>query len=143
MTEAKLNHRLIHNRLEGVFALIKTAKDIPRIEREIALLAFDIMESLQRKYLSLKEGCGCFTKIAHAINQRLGKKLSEEVKDLINEGLLLDEVGKAYGPNLDRFLDLAKKILHRDETARKSKLNTFISAVRSKQKTAVKIKQLS
>lgn len=105
--------KIIEGRLKELLALIKEVDQVNLIEREIALLTIDIVLTLKKNRGLLKSGCNCFRKIDFAINGTLRKKLSNETRDLLNEMIILNELGDKYGPDLNLIVDLAKKILER------------------------------
>ena len=113
MKKNNLHNQIIKNRLAFILELIKEGKDIERIERETALLALDVIDGLRKKETSLKDGCNCFRKITYAIDLKTSNRMSEEFKDLMNEVLILDEIGAKYGPDIELLIKLATKILNR------------------------------
>lgn len=112
----KVMPKIIEGRLKELLALIKEATQINLIEREVALLAMDITLTLKRDGKLLEYGCNCFQKIDLAISGTLRKKLSNETRDLLNEMIILDELGKNYGPDLALIIQLTKKILDKQNT---------------------------
>ena len=102
--------QVIEARKNAVLAFIKDGARTDLIERELALLAIDIVLALRTEKLA-KAGCRCFKEIEFAMTGTMRKKLSEETRDLMNEMLLLDELGKKYGPVLTLAFDLAQKII--------------------------------
>ena len=126
--EKKLYQKIIHNRHKAILELIKKGKDIAKIERETALLVLDTINALQAKALSLKQGCKCFIKIDYSLNRDLENKFSEDFQDLLNEAILLDEVGTDYGPDLNGITKLAKKILNRPSQLSEAKIKGLVRA---------------
>ena len=124
----KLHKQIIHKRQEAILDLIEQRKDIPRIERELALLVLDVIDAVTRKSLSLKEGCGCFTAIDYAIDKKLRADFSQDFFELLNEAVILDEAGTRYGPNLELMTKLAQDILKRDAELKKSKIKNFVAS---------------
>lgn len=112
----KIMPKIIENRLKELLALVKEAEQVDLIEREIALLAMDIILTLKKNEGLLKHGCNCFRKIDFAINGNLRKKLSNETRDLLNEMIILDELGENYGPDLNLVVELTKKTLDKQNT---------------------------
>lgn len=102
--------KAIEERKNTLLAFIKKGAQTALIEREIALLAFDIVLALQTEKLA-KVGSRYFREIDFALTGTLRKKLSEETRDLINEMLVLDELGETHGPNLTLAFDMAQKIV--------------------------------
>lgn len=102
--------KAIEERKNTLLAFIKKGARTPLIEREIALLAFDIVLALPTEKLA-KEGSRYFREIDFALTGTMRKKLSEETRDLINEMLVLDELGETHGPNLTLAFDMAQKIV--------------------------------
>lgn len=123
--QKKFYKQIIHSRQQAILEMIKRGKDIPKIEREMALLVLDTVNVLPTESLSLKEGCKCFIQIDYAINQELENKFSEEFRDLLNEAMLLDEIGTNHGPDLNRIVELAKKILNRPNRLSGSKITAL------------------
>lgn len=102
--------KAIAERKNTLLAFIKKGARIALIEREITLLAFDIVLALQTENLA-KEGSRCFREIDFALTGTMRKKMSEETRDLINEMLVLDELGETHGTNLTLAFDMAQKIV--------------------------------
>ena len=102
--------KAIEERKNTLLAFIKQGARVALIEREIALLAFDIVLALPTEKLA-KVGSRYFREIDFALTGTLRKKLSEETRDLINEMLVLDELGETHGPNLTLAFDMAQKIV--------------------------------
>ena len=97
-------------RKNTLLAFIKNGARTPLIEREIALLAFDIVLALPTEKLA-REGSRYFREIDFALTGTMRKRLSEETRDLINEMLVLNELGKTHGPSLTLAFDMAQKIV--------------------------------
>lgn len=135
MKGKNLYEQIIDTRHKAILALIKNGEDLKRIERETALLVFDVLGALQTKSISLKAGCGCFTSIDHSLGLGIRERLSEEFHDLLMEAELLDEVGTTYGPDFILMRALVAKILQRDEAASRAQLKKFISVLTSRQKS--------
>lgn len=104
---------IIAGRLKELLALVREAVQVNLIERELALLAIDLILALKKDKGLAKVGCQCFLKIDFAISGALRKKLSQETRDLMNEMIILDELGDTYGPDLNRAVNAAKKILEK------------------------------
>lgn len=102
--------KAIEERKNTLLAFIKKGARTALIEREIALLAFDIVLALPTEKLA-KEGSRYFREIDFALTGTMRKKISEETRDLINEMLVLDELGKTHGPNLTLAFDMAQRIV--------------------------------
>ena len=81
------------------------------IEKETALLVLDVLDFLQKKHISLKDGYNCFIKIEYALNQKIRERLSEDFRDMLNEAIILDEIGTKFGPDLKLLMKLATKVL--------------------------------
>lgn len=126
--QKKLYQQIIHNRHKAILDLIKTGKDVSKIETETALLVLDTINALQAKAISLKESCKCFIKIDYSLNRGLEDKFSEDFQDLLNEAILLDEVGTTYGPDLNQIIKLATKILNRPNQLSESKIKGLVRA---------------
>ncbi|MFY9462622.1 MAG: hypothetical protein WAP52_00350 [Candidatus Sungiibacteriota bacterium] len=114
MRKNNFYHKIVQSRADAIVALIKMKEDTARIEREIALLALDTIYALRTKSISTKEGCRCFVMIQYALTRAMSAKLSEEARDLLNEGILLEEAGTPYGSDIALMLRLASGILERD-----------------------------
>lgn len=106
--------QIVEGRTKELLALVKEGTQVNLIERELALLAVDILLALKKERGLAKAGCQCFLKIDLAMSGTLRKKLSEETRDLINEMIILDELGDKYGPELAIIVEAAKKILDRE-----------------------------
>lgn len=128
MTKQDLNHQIIHNRREMILELIKLGSDPARIEREAALLALDTIDGLSKR--SVKEACDCFIAIDYALDKKTRDKFSQEFLDLLNEGIILEEVGAKHGPNLDLMLKLAQNILKRDSESKRLRIKNFVADLR-------------
>lgn len=136
MKENNLQQLGIENRKKAVLELVESGKEPLRIERAAALLVLDILDALQTKAITLKEGCKCFVDLEATLDYKTRKRLSEEFRDLLNEAILLDEVGAPYGPDLTLMRSLVAKILQRDEAASRPQLRKFMSVLKSRQKNA-------
>ncbi len=106
----KRTKKIIEERHKALLTLIKENTRTDIIERELALLAIDVILAMQTKGAA-KTGCLCFREIDLAITGALRRKLGEETRDLINEMIILDEFGEKYGPNLKLIFDLAQKTI--------------------------------
>ena len=106
---------ILKNRLDAIRVLLKGQVDISQFEREVALLALDVLVALDVKAVSFKEADRYFTDIAYKMEEEMEQKTSEDLSALVAEVMLLDEVGKKYGPNLAEFRELATRILARDK----------------------------
>lgn len=132
-----LSLTIVNNRQKAILGLIKEGKDLHKIEREVALLALDMLEALGTKALSLEEGTKNFLKIEYALRLDMEYKLSEEFRDLLNEVLLLDEIGTPYGPDLMLIRTLATKILKSDEGSGRLEQRNPLSSLKARQKVLV------
>jgi len=119
--QKKFHHQIIQTRLKVILGLIKEEKEISQLEREMAFFTLDILNALQEKFLSPKDGSKFFLKVQYALRYEIEPKLSDECCDLINEGMLLDEVDTPYGPDLNLIYKSATKILKRKEIRPKQK----------------------
>lgn len=106
----KRTKEILEERKRTLLALIKERDSAEHVERELALLAIDVVLALRMEKLA-KAGCHCFREIEFAMSGTLRKKLSEETRDLINEMLILDELDKKHGPDLGLAFDLAQRII--------------------------------
>lgn len=136
MKSKNLYEQIIDKRHKAILTLIKNGKDLKRIERETALLVFDVLGALQIKSISLKAGCGCFVSIDHSLGLGIRERLSEDFHDLLMEAELLDEAGTKYGPDITLLRALATRILQRDQEASQLQLREFIAALKAEQKSA-------
>ena len=103
--------KVIEERKKALLALFKKGgTDVHLIERELALLAIDVVLALQNKE-SANAGSRHFREIEFAMSGTVRKKLSAETRELLNEMLILDELGDKYGPNLTLVFDTAQKII--------------------------------
>ena len=132
--QKKITAVLIRNRQEILLDLIKRDAEPLRIERELALLILDVIDALETKSLSLKEGGQSFIKIVAALRLDTEARLSEEFRDLLNEAILLNELGTPYGPDLAFMRSLATKILQRDEVVNRPQLKKFVSLLEARHK---------
>lgn len=110
-----LQKNIIKNRMGAIHALLKGKVDTVRLERDVALLVFDVLAAIETKTLSPKEGGKVFIDLEYKMNLDVERNTSEDFSALTAEGMLLDEVGKKYGPNLAELRELAMKILSRDK----------------------------
>lgn len=118
MTSLIETKKLLKNRLGLILQLSKGRGDRQQLERELALLAFDLLQFNQNRNLLKREGCNCFKKIIISLGESLHGQLSEEALDVINEGLLLDEIGTKHGPDVELFQRQATRIIQRGVTDR-------------------------
>lgn len=106
---------IVQSRVSAIFKLLKGEANIIRLERETALLMLDVLAGIETKTLSLKEGGKIFVDLGYRMNADMERKTSEDFSALTAEGMLLDEVGTKYGPNLSELRELATRILTRDK----------------------------
>jgi hypothetical protein len=107
---------IIRIRTDAIHALLKeTRPDVSRLERETALLVFDVLAGLEGKALSLKTAGKYFITLDYALDRTVEKRTSIEFQQMLAEADLIDEVGKKYGPNLAELRELATRILSRDK----------------------------
>ena|SRR3989338_11552017 len=107
---------IIKARAEAIHEILSGREpDIQRLERETALLVFDVLAGLEAKALSFKVADKYFTDIEYAIDGALEKKVRPEFSQMLVEAMLLDEVGTKYGANLAELQKLATQILARDK----------------------------
>jgi len=110
-----LQKNIVKNRVSFIRALLKEKSDIIRLEREVALLMLDVLAGIETKTVSHKEGGKIFVDLEYTINLDVEQKTSADFSALTAEGMLIDEVGKKYGPNLAELRELATRILSRDK----------------------------
>lgn len=115
-----LHNQIIQKRLVLILRLIKENKDSNRIEREAAFLVLDTIDGIVKKEIPLKEACHCFARIEYALNQNIRDQLSQEFEDMLNEGLLLDEINTKYGPDVQLLVSIATKILTKEKINQKT-----------------------
>lgn len=106
---------IIKNRVGAIHPLLKKGGDVTRLEREVALLMLDVLAGIETKALSLKESGKVFVALGYRMNLDIEQRTSEDFSALTAEGMLLDEAGKKYGPNLAELRELAMRILSRDK----------------------------
>lgn len=133
--QKNLYHTIITSRLKGILALLKKGNQTMTIEREVATLALDVLEAMPQRFISPKEGGKYFIQIDYALSPKREEKMSEAFRDLINEAILLDEAGTAYGPDLALMRSLAGKILARDEATDRQQLRKFMSTLKTSHKS--------
>lgn len=85
--------------------------DVQRLERETALLVFDVLAGLEAKALSFRAADKYFTDIEYSIDGNLEKKVHPEFSQMLVEAMLLNEIGTKYGANLTELQKLATQIL--------------------------------
>jgi len=125
---------IIKNRKKAALAHIRTGRNLPELEREMALLVLDILDALEAKSFTVTEGCKCFMEIEAVLDVKTRRRLSEEFRDLLNEAVVLDDMGTPYGPDLVRMRSLIAKILKRDEERSRHEPKHPTSIFASKQK---------
>ena len=106
---------IIKTRVSAIRSLLKGKVDVARLEREVALLALDVLAAIETKALSPKEGGKIFVDLEYKMNMNVEKDTSDDFSGLTAEGMLLDEIGSKYGPNLAELRELATRILARDK----------------------------
>ncbi|MEK7208349.1 MAG: hypothetical protein AAB699_02245, partial [Patescibacteria group bacterium] len=79
------------------------------------LLTLDVLAAIETKALSPKEGGKIFVDLEYKMNMNVEKDTSDDFSGLTAEGMLLDEIGSKYGPNLAELRELATRILARDK----------------------------
>ena len=114
MQELTQTKKIIKNRLQLILRLIRRQEQLERVERELALLALDTLQLQGDRRALIAHGCHCFKKISYALDQAAHDRLSDEALDLLNEGLVLDEVGTKHGANLKLITQRASEIIQRD-----------------------------
>lgn len=134
--QKSLYRNIIENRSKAVLALVAADRDTSRIERELALLILDILGAVQTKALTFRQGKNYVAKIAYAMRTDTEEHLSEEARDLLNEMIILDEAGTAYGPDFAFVRGLVVKILQRDERETLPRLKKFTEGRRTRQRHA-------
>jgi hypothetical protein len=103
--------------------IIKTLKPITELirnkflllaEKEIALLVLNILDKIENNKISPKDGDDYFTLLYLYVSDNFPKlKFSEDITNLIFEGMILHDLGQSYGANIDLMKTLAKKIIER------------------------------
>ena len=106
---------IIKTRVSAIRSLLKGKIGVARLEREVALLTLDVLAAIETKALSPKEGGKIFVDLEYKMDMNVEKDTSEDFSGLTAEGMLLDEIGKKYGPNLAELRELATRILARDK----------------------------
>ena len=108
--------KIIMQRVNAVYALVKSnTLDVVRLEREAALLMLDVLAAIETKSLSPKEASKMFVDVESKAHLAVKEKTSEDFSSLTAEGMLLNEIGKKYAPNLAELRELATRILARDK----------------------------
>lgn len=110
-----LQKSIVKSRTGAIHALLKGKVDVMRLEREFAFLALDVLAAIETKTLSPREGGKVFVDLEYRMNLDIQKQTSEDFSALTAEGMLLDEMGGKYGPNLAELRELATRILSRDK----------------------------
>ncbi|MDD5681366.1 MAG: hypothetical protein PHI59_09035 [Candidatus Omnitrophica bacterium] len=91
--------------------LVKASK-IKFAEKKIALLALDMLSKIGDNTVSPKEANAYFTLLDIYLEDNFSKlKLHGEAQDLILEGMMLHDLGKYYGADVELMKSLAKKII--------------------------------
>lgn len=87
-------------------------KDTKEGEKKIAFLTIELCRLIEKKIISVKEADNCFALLDLYINDNHPKlKLSDKIKDLIFEGMLLHDCGKDYGANINLMKQTAENIV--------------------------------
>ena len=115
MKNTNLQKNIIKNRVDVIHALLKGKVDIIRLEREVALLMLDVLAGVETKAFSHKVAGKIFVDLGYQMNLDIERKTSEDFSALTAEGMLLNEIGKKYAPNLSELRELAMRILSRDK----------------------------
>lgn len=85
-------------------------------EKEIAKLAIDICDLIEKKGIQLKKADDYFTVINIYVGDNLPKfKFNKDISDLIFEGMLLHDYGTKHGADLSLMRRLANKKLEEDK----------------------------
>ena len=106
---------IIIQRANSLKTLIGGKLNVVRLEREVAILMLDVLATIETKALSPKESSKIFVDVERHINLDIKQKVSEDFSALTAEGMLLNEIGKKYAPNLSELRELAMRILSRDK----------------------------
>lgn len=106
---------IIEQRLSTINSLLTTVQGVVHLEREVALLMLDVLAAIETKMLSPKEASKAFVLVSSKTDLDIKQKVSEDFSALTAEGMLLDEIGKKYAPNLAELRELATRILSRDK----------------------------
>ena len=123
----KIMRTIIEGRMKELLNLIKKGAQVNLIERELALLALDVILAMKQEKGFHKFACNCFLKIDFSIIGTVRKKLSEEARDLLNEMIILDELGEEYGPDLNLIINLTKKIVEKQQSKLVSDARKLVS----------------
>ena len=113
--KSNVQKNIIIQRANSLKTLIEGKLDVVRLEREAALLMLDVLAGIETKALSPKESSKIFVDVERHINLDIKQKVSEDFSALTAEGMLLNEIGKKYAPNLSELRELAMRILSRDK----------------------------
>lgn len=107
---------IIKQRISTIGVILRGGTlDIVRLEREVALLMLDVLAAIETKALSPKDGSKIFVDLEYRMHLVVKQKTSEDFSALTAEGMLLDQIGKKYAPNLAELRELATRILARDK----------------------------
>lgn len=132
MKKKGLHKDTIQERTKEILALAKNAKDVRALEHELAFLALDIIEALWRHEITFKQSHVPFVTIGYAFDQKLSAKLSKEARDLLNEGIVLDEVDTPHGPDINLLTTLATKIVGRGKHFTQAQIKSLVTSAASK-----------
>jgi hypothetical protein len=85
---------------------------IAQAEKEIARLALEVCEGIERESLSPKRGNDYFTLLDLNLPENCPSiSLRKETRDLLFEGMILHDYGKEYGADIMLMRRLAGKLL--------------------------------
>lgn len=107
----KTNKNIVLKYRARIIRELLAEKSIARLELETALLALDILSALKTKAISPKAASKYFTVIAYRIDRKVERKATDNFSMLLAEAMLLDELGKKYGPKLSEIRRLAYEVL--------------------------------
>ena len=107
--------KIVMQRTKSLKTLVESKPDVVRLEREVAILMLDVLAAIETRALSPEESSKIFVDLERRINLDIKQKVSEDFSALTAEGMLLNEIGRKYAPNLAELRELATRILSRDK----------------------------
>lgn len=87
---------------------------IDSAEAAVAKLALDVCDRVEQGTLGIREADSYFTLIdLHVSDHHPGVVLSQTLRDILFEGMILHDYGKDFGANLQVMRQRSKEILER------------------------------
>jgi L-lactate utilization protein LutC len=104
----------IVERIKSVIELLST-NQLQKFEMEIAKLALEMCEKVERKNISPKQADDHFTLLDLYLDDNYCDiELDEKVKDILFEGMVFHDIGKDYGANINTIRRLSEEILRKE-----------------------------